>query len=66
LQLGTALAMQSRYADALPHFEAAIELDPESDQGHLRLAMTLRALGRTADANTHYREAIRLNPALAR
>ena len=66
LQLGTALAVQAHYAEALPHFEAALALDPESADAHLRLAMTLRALGRTAEANERYQEAIRLNPALAR
>jgi Flp pilus assembly protein TadD len=66
LQLGTALAMQGRYAEALPHFEAAAGLTPESAEAHLRLAMTLRALGRTADANAHYLEAIRLDPRLGR
>jgi tetratricopeptide (TPR) repeat protein len=49
-ELGSLLAKSQRPADAVPHLEKAIQLEPENAQAHFILARAYRALGRTQDA----------------
>jgi TolB-like protein/Tfp pilus assembly protein PilF len=39
-----------RYAEAIPHFQAALELNPKFWVAHVNLAKTLDAMGRTEEA----------------
>ena len=49
-----------KFAEAVPHFEAALQVDPGSVELHQNFAQVLRALGRTRDALRHFDEATRL------
>jgi tetratricopeptide (TPR) repeat protein len=49
-ELGSLLVKSQRPADAVPHLEKAIQLEPENAQAHFILARAYRALGRTQDA----------------
>jgi tetratricopeptide (TPR) repeat protein len=56
--LGNALLAHRRAADALPHFEATIRLDPDSPKGYQNLGRALAQLGRHQEAVGRFREAI--------
>jgi tetratricopeptide (TPR) repeat protein len=49
--LGSVLAMQSRYREAIPCFEKAIELQPALPLVHKKLGQALAAVGRGQDAD---------------
>jgi len=49
-----------RLAGSVPHFEAALELEPGSVELHNNFGQVLRALGRTREAFFHMEEAARL------
>jgi tetratricopeptide (TPR) repeat protein len=51
------------YAEAIPHFEEAIELDPEFGEAYLYLGRSYLNLGRWLDALQPLRTALRLAPA---
>ena len=62
--LGTALAAQRRFEEAIPHFESALRQNPRDAQAQLQLGVSLVKLDRAADAlpllhaaveNTSYR-----------
>ena len=59
--LGTELRRIGRDAEALPHFEAALALQPDSHT-HNNLANALSTLGRVEEAIPHYRAALALDP----
>ena len=63
-QLGNALTLAGRAAEALPHFEAAVQLDPRNASAHANLATALFSAGRAAEAIPHYRTALQLDPGL--
>ena len=48
--LGIALQRLKRSAEAVPHFERAIELEPERPETHYNLGRALQILGRAAAA----------------
>jgi Flp pilus assembly protein TadD len=54
---GAALASVGRHADARPHHERAIVLDPRNAAAHYRLGLTLQALGDDAAAQTELQNA---------
>jgi tetratricopeptide (TPR) repeat protein len=54
---GAALASVGRHADARPHHERAIALDPRNAAAHYRLGLTLQALGDDAAAQTEFQNA---------
>jgi tetratricopeptide (TPR) repeat protein len=64
--LAVNLAKAGRMAEALPHFQAAVALNPQVALLHYMLAEDLSQLGRTQEAETHYAAAARLDPRLAR
>jgi tetratricopeptide (TPR) repeat protein len=64
--LGEALLVQKKYAEAIPEFEAVIRLKPDFDEGYYNLGVALDESGKTAEAEAKYREAIALNPSNAR
>jgi tetratricopeptide (TPR) repeat protein len=53
--MGRALLGSGRYADAIPHLEAALAADPAASAVHYPLALAYRGLGRTAEAESHLR-----------
>ncbi len=61
--LGMTLLEHNRWEEALPHFQAAVEIQPYS-YSYWQLGAVLDHLGHPAEAVTAYREAIRLNPTL--
>lgn len=65
LNLGNVLARAGDAAAAVPHYEAALRLRPESADTHFNLGHALRQLGRGDEAIAQYREALRLDPHLA-
>ncbi len=63
LNLGAALLLQGRTADAAGHFEQALRIKPDYSMAHNNLGVALVQLGRAPEAIGHYEEALRLNPA---
>jgi tetratricopeptide (TPR) repeat protein len=64
--LAVGLAKAGRLGEALPHFQAAVRLNPRAAMLHFMLAEDLGQLGRTPEADAEYAEAFRLDPRLAR
>jgi Flp pilus assembly protein TadD len=62
LLLGSSYVQAGRYADALPHLEAALALDPRNAIGESQLAGTYLALGRIPEAIQHFERSARLAP----
>jgi tetratricopeptide (TPR) repeat protein len=70
--LGAALLKQGRSAEAIEHFQRAIEIAPVNYAGifvgpdcagaHCNLGIVFAEQGRSAEAAGHYREALRLKP----
>jgi tetratricopeptide (TPR) repeat protein len=60
--LGAALAAQHRTAEALPELELAVQLRPESGEGHYNLGTALAELGRNQQAASELSIAVRLEP----
>ena len=57
-----ALVEQNRIAEALPHFQAAVEFAPQDTDARSNLGNALRALGRPADAAVAYAQALAQAP----
>jgi Tfp pilus assembly protein PilF len=55
----------NRPAEAVPHFEAALKLKPESAAAHFNYGTALAAANRFNDAITQYRRALALRPSYA-
>ena len=53
---------QENYEEALPYFEAILNLEPELPEAYLEQAHTLAALGELSEAETIYRKVIKLAP----
>jgi Flp pilus assembly protein TadD/4-amino-4-deoxy-L-arabinose transferase-like glycosyltransferase len=64
--LGLALAMMGRSADAIAQFEQAVSLDVSDPAAHLNLAVAYAEAGRKVDARAQAEEALRLNPGYQR
>lgn len=60
--LGGSYVEVGRFADAIPHLEAAIRLDPASPHAHADLGTALMAAGRLGEALEHLRRASALAP----
>jgi tetratricopeptide (TPR) repeat protein len=60
--LGSALVEIGRFADAIPHLEAALRLDDRSASAHGDLGTALMQQGRLAEALTHLGRAATLAP----
>ncbi|HTO02991.1 MAG TPA: tetratricopeptide repeat protein [Opitutus sp.] len=60
--LGELLTRQHRYAEALPHLEAAYRLTPQQPIAPHNFANALDLLGRREEAIPYYREALALQP----
>lgn len=62
INLGAAMAMQDRAAEALPPLQRAVELRPDLADAHANLAAAYGELGRVADALRHCQIALEINP----
>jgi Tfp pilus assembly protein PilF len=51
-------------AEAVPHYEAALRIKPDSAAIHANLGKALSAVGRTNEAAAHLQEAARLMQAM--
>jgi tetratricopeptide (TPR) repeat protein len=60
--LGAALAAQHRTLDALPELQLAVQLKPESADGHYNLGTALAELGHNQEAASELTAAVRLAP----
>ena len=60
--LGGSYVEVGRFAEAIPHLEAAIRIDPRLAVAHADLGTALMALGRVPDALVHLRRAALLAP----
>jgi Flp pilus assembly protein TadD len=61
--MGRVLVSQNRLADAVVHYEKAIQLKPNSPDAHSNLGAALERLGRKDEARQHFEQALRLAPA---
>ena len=61
--LGSILAMQERYEEAVPCFEQAIRLEPQLPLAHKKLGQALAALGRGREADCAFEEFFERDPA---
>ena len=61
--LGLVLSDAGRVADAIPHLERAVALDPAFDRARFHLAIAFARMGRRADAAREARELLRRLPA---
>lgn len=59
---GQALAQQGRFAEAVPHFERAVEGNPRSAQARFQLGLAYEGLGRTGPAVEQYRKSMEIEP----
>jgi Flp pilus assembly protein TadD len=62
LLLGTSYVQARRYADALPHLEAALALDPRNDVAESQLGGAYLGLGQLPQAIQHFGRAAQLAP----
>lgn len=60
--LGSSLIDVERFADAIPHLEAAVRLDDGYADAHANLGTALMAVGRLSDAMPHLERAVQLAP----
>ncbi len=60
--LGTTLANEDRYAEAVVHFRRAVEFKPDYLAARYRLGVGLEKLGRMDEAMTAYTEVLKINP----
>jgi tetratricopeptide (TPR) repeat protein len=65
LLLGRLLHGLGRSAEAVPHLEHAVALDPESGAAQMLLGLALRASGRDAEAEAAFERAAAATPELA-
>ncbi len=63
--LGLALSETGRYAEAIPQFEAALQLKPDYAEAHNNLGIVLAETGQTAKAMEHFAAALRIKPSYA-
>ena len=64
--LGGSYVEAGRFADAIPHLEAALRLKDQSASTYNYLGVALMAQGRAADALAHFQRAAALDPARRR
>jgi len=62
--LGTALAIQNKFAAALEEFRAAVRLNPQDANAEANLGAALAELGNWKEARVHLEKALAINPNL--
>jgi tetratricopeptide (TPR) repeat protein len=64
--LGAEFARSGRVADAVAHFQRALEINPRYAEAHNNLGLAAFQLGRADEALAHYQQALESNPQLLR
>src|SRR5260370_41317728 len=62
LERGRKLRLENRLQEALPHFEAALRVDPASARAHAGYGASLARLGQPARVVETYWEPLRIQP----
>ena len=65
-EIGTALIMSGKHAEAVSFLRRSIELDPNYDEAHYFLGLTLRISRQFEESARQFETALRLNPRHAR
>jgi tetratricopeptide (TPR) repeat protein len=60
--LGSALATQGKSDEAIPHYVAALRINPDYPDTHYNLGVALTRLGKRNEAVQHYERALQLKP----
>jgi len=60
--LAQAMCVRGTVAEAMPHYEAALKIDPGYDAARNNLGLCFATMGRFETATNHYAAALRLNP----
>ncbi len=60
--LGLVRADQKKPAEAIEHYQRALQIRPEYAQAHYNLGVALAQQGKPAEAIEHYRQALRIKP----
>src|SRR5437870_3406433 len=60
--LGAVLADQGKLAEAIEHYQRALQIRPENVEAHNNLGLALARQGKMAEASDHYRQALRIMP----
>src|SRR5712691_6721859 len=60
--LGLVRADQKKRAEAIEHYQRALQIRPEYAQAHYTLGVALAQQGKPAEAIEHYRQALRIKP----
>jgi tetratricopeptide (TPR) repeat protein len=60
--LGSLLVVKGRPAEAIPHLEESVRLQPDNAKAHFVLGRALSAVGRSREAAEHYRRSFELEP----
>ncbi|HXE42985.1 MAG TPA: tetratricopeptide repeat protein, partial [Candidatus Baltobacteraceae bacterium] len=55
-------ANMEKWSQAVQSYRIALQIDPNHDSVHIRLATALQRAGRQDEAIQEYQEALRLNP----
>lgn len=63
--LGETLQRQGKIAEAIVHFDRALQIDPDDPMAHNNLGVALWGQGKIIPAVRHYQRALRINPAYA-
>jgi Tfp pilus assembly protein PilF len=63
--LGNALTAQGKVSAATPHYERALQLNPDYAEAHSNLGNALMTQGKLPAAVQHFETALRLNPTLS-
>ena len=61
-EIGSALVMWGKHAEALPHLRTAIQLDPNLDEAHYFAGLALRTGGQLEAAQREFEAALQINP----
>jgi tetratricopeptide (TPR) repeat protein len=60
--LGQALSVRGNVGEAMPHYEAALAIDPDYDAARNNLGLCYATMGQFETATNHYAAALRSNP----